>query len=511
MQKTNNIITSVAMLLVAVLTAAGCLQKEDLSTGMQTVMIELSVSAEGMTKAQPTEAENLINSLHIYAFCGERQAGYASRGVIAHGEPFYMDLELPETGTHDVEFYVIANETQMAYENDAVTLTGDMTKSQLESLKYTGLISGNALPMYCKKTEEINVSQITESANNQEGHQGHLVLTKKVDFELSRSLAKISVYAAKVQGYAATPQILSAKILAAGTRTYSYLFPQSEATLNAVVSRPNDRTILSSAVKVNAAIVKGSAAADDASNYDLILADAYLPEVTYGSADWSVSSGDEREVVLRVDYALSDEGEVRTGYIYMPQIKRNTHYKVCILISSEGQLIVNYEVLPWEDNIMDDIHFDYPTHSYLREMISTTELDLSAKPASVAQMSEAKPFEGYFQMTFPANDAWTPTLMGPQAGNCTLTVYEVDALISNKIPEDQWPIDASEKWYKIVVTPNPVKVAPGDEVKLAVTYKAAGFETIEYMLINGSHQEYYWPYTGESQQDANYVIITMVN
>jgi hypothetical protein len=56
-----------------------------------------------------------------------------------------------------------------------------------------------------------------------------------------------------------------------------------------------------------------------------------------------------------------------------------------------------------------------------------------------------------------------------------------------------------------------MKVDAGDEVKLAITYRAAGFETIEYMLINGSYQEYYWPYAGGSQQDANYVIITMVN
>ena len=101
--------------------------------------------------------------------------------------------------------------------------------------------------------------------------------------------------------------------------------------------------------------------------------------------------------------------------------------------------------------------------------------------------------------------------MGPHAGNCEVRVYEVDGLTLDEVPEDEWPIDASEKWYKIVVTPDPIRVDTGDEVKLAITYKAAGFETIEYMLINGSYQEYYWPYNGTSAQDANYVIITMVN
>ena len=497
MNKIYNIIIIAAALLISGMMSVGCLEKEDASIEMQSVMIELSISAESMTKAGPTEKEGTINSLRVYAFSGERLAGYATRGSVVEGEPFYMDIELPATGIHDVDFYVVANEAQMAYQNDVVTLSENMTRSELEAIRFTGLTSGNALPMYCIQKEEINVNNITSSANAQSGHEGHFILTQKLN--LYRSLAKISLYAAKTEGASVTPQILDAKILAAGTRTYSYLFPQAPEILSAVSPRPNDRTILSSAVNVNAEVLKGSDQAKDASNYDLVLADAYLPEVS------------NEDVVLRVEYAMSEGGEVRTGFVYMPQIKRNTHYKVCILISSEGQLIINYEVLPWEDNVISEMHFDYPTHSYLRESIPTTEADLVAKPSGAAQMSEMKSFEGYFQMTYPSNDSWTPTLIGPQAGNCDVKVYHIDGLVQNEIPEDQWPIDASDKWYKITVTPDPMKIDAGEEVKLAITYRAAGFETIEYMLINGSYQEYYWPYDGTSQQDANYVIITMVN
>ena len=499
MQKFNNIIISTAIFLATVMMSVSCLEKEDLAPGVQNVMIELSVSAESLTKSSPTVSESAINSLRIYAFYGERLAGYASRGTVVEDEPFYMDLELPATGTHDVHFYVVANEAQMAYQNGVVDLSENMTRSQLESIRFTGLTSGDALPMYAVQTEQINVSEITSVANTEAGHVGHFILAQKVKLSLTRSLAKISVFAAKSEGSAATPQILGAKILAAGTRTYSYLFPQSSETLAAVAPRPNDRTILSSAVNVDAEVLKGSEEAKDPSNYDLVLADAYLPEVN------------SEDVVLRVEYAMSAGGELRTGFVYMPQIVRNTHYKVCILISSEGQLIINYEVLQWEDNVITDIHFDYPTHSYLRESIPTTEADLMLKPSQGAQMSETKPFEGYFQMTYPANDSWTPTLMGAQAGNCDVRVYEVDELRQEEVPEEEWPIEASEKWYRITVTPDPMKVDAGTEVKLAITYKASGFETIEYMLINGSYQEYYWPYGGSSQQDANYVIITKVN
>lgn len=489
MQKFNNIILIAAALVSAAMISVSCMEKEDASTQMQSVMIELSVSSEGMTKAVPTASETAINSLRIYAFYGERLAGYAEKGTVVEGTPFYMNLELPASGTHQVDFYVVANEAQMAYQNNNVVLSENMTRSQLESIRFTGLTSGDALPMYGLQKEEINVDEITSD----------LMLTQKVQLKLSRSLAKISLYAAKVQGASVIPQILDAKILAAGTRTYSYLFPQSQETLSAIDPRPNDRTIHSTAVNVNAEVVKGSDEAKDASNYDLVMADAYLPEVN------------SEDVVLRVEYAMSAGGEIRTGFVYMPQIIRNTHYKVCILISAEGQLIINYEVMSWEDNEISEIHFDYPTHSYLRESIPVTESDLAAKPSRPAQMSEAKSYEGYFQMTYPSNDSWTPTLMGPQAGNCTVTVFEQNGSVEDEIPEEQWPIGASEKWYKIVVTPDPMKVDVGDEVRLAVTYRAAGFETIEYMLINGSYQEYYWPYAGESQQDANYVIITMVN
>ena len=214
---------------------------------------------------------------------------------------------------------------------------------------------------------------------------------------------------------------------------------------------------------------------------------------------------------MRVDYALGADGEVRTGYVYMPRINRNTHYKVCLLINPEGKIKINYEVAPWQTNTMEDFHFDYPTHSYLREQIPVTEADIAIKPTNPATMSETVPFTAYFQMTFPSNDAWTPTLEGPHAGNCEVKVYEIDDMVEIPISQSNWPIEASDKWYKLVVSPNQMKLTAGNEVRLAVTYQASGFDTIEYMLINGSHGEYYWPYSGTTTQDANYVIITMVN
>ena len=82
MQKINNIIISAATFLAAAMMSVSCLEKEELAPSMQNVMIELSVSAEGMTKSAPTSSESVINSLRIYAFYGERLANAQNCAIV---------------------------------------------------------------------------------------------------------------------------------------------------------------------------------------------------------------------------------------------------------------------------------------------------------------------------------------------------------------------------------------------------------------------------------------------
>lgn len=510
MQKNNQILFNAAILFLAAVLSVGCvLEKEDMSADRQSVMIELSVSAGDITKSTPTPNEEKINMLRVYAFYGSRLAGTALRYETALNTPFYMDLELPESGIHDVDFYLIANESEMAEENTSIVLSENMTREQIESIKYTGLMTKNVLPMYCKQTESINVDDILPTPNTESEHNGHFVLAQTVAFDLTRSLAKLSIYAAAVDGTTSDPQILSTKILAKGTRLYSYLFPQTDAVLNEVVSRTNDRLLFSTPKTVTAKIAKGSPDIAYPENYDLVMTDEYLPEVTYGSSSWNVSSGNDRETVLHIEYNLGAGKELKNAYVYLPPVIRNTHMKVCILINSEGQIIINYTVADWIDNDMTDYSFDYPTHTYLKDFIPVTEEEMVMKPASPATMSEIVPFKGYFQMTNPSNDTWTPTLLGLNASECTIRVFEEPS--NTEVMFSTWPIDVSEKWYRIEVAPKAGYMSLGEEVMLAISYKATGLDKIDYLLINGVNMEYFWPYTGSSDQDANYVIITMVN
>ena len=513
MKRISNIFRHSLLALFALAVCAGCHKEgeEVVVVENKNVMLEVSVSTDKVTRSASTTTEQLINSLRIYAFLGEECIGYIYHDTaLDEDESLYIDLNLPETGTYDVDLYVVANETEMAYDNQPVVLTPDLNKAELEAIKFTGPLTQGPLPMYCKHTETIDVDNISEVANTGMGHEGHLLLSQKAILELSRSLSKLTVYAAKSEGMTDNPQILSTTLLAQGTREYSYLFPQTDEVLNAVASRTDNHILFSSGATISKSIDKSDTEArENCANYDEVFTDVYLPEVVYGSSDWTTTSGNEREAVLHIEYTRGEGKALQNAYVYMPPIKRNHHIKVCILINAEGQIIITYTVAPWDDNPEEVYTFAYPTHSYLRQSIPTTQEESLAQPSQSARMSETTPFIGYFQMSAPTSDYWTPTLLGLNANNCSIRVYEGATSIS--VPESSFPIVASDTWYRIEVHPADGKLDAGDEVQLAITYTATGLESREFLLINGGHQSYYWPYEGTSLQDANYVIITMVN
>lgn len=524
MRSINNKFRNAALCILAAMLSVSCLlEKEGPSVEMQGVMIQMSVSAPGMTKAEyedPTAAEKTINTLRVYAFYGDRLAGYTSRTSTAPGDPFYMDLELPADGIHEVDFYLIANEAEMRLENGVVQLSENMTKSQLESLVFTGLVHRNVLPMYCRKLAvKVNVDAVLPESNTEEGHEGHFVLAEPVSFTLERSVAKLSVYAAKTEGATADPEILSVDLLAKGTRQYSFLFEQQDAALDAVESLNNNRELVSSKVVIGNSVVKGSAEAGDPSNYTVVVDGIYLPEVREGLAyddpsyTWNTFTGaaedEARAAVLYVRYSMGEGQDIRHAYIYLPRVERNHHIQICILINAEGQIIINYKVADWDwdtDKMMNWF-FDYPTHTYIWHAIPQDEEDLHAKPGIPATMSASVAFKGYFKMTYPDNDKWTPTLEGLHASHCEVVVFNDrtgDKVFDSASPA---PLPVSEDWFRIEVTPKSGYMDPDDQVNLAITYTPSGMTETEYLLINGSHPEFFW----ENSTSENYITITMVN
>lgn len=514
MRKINNIIKTAFLYIVATLAASGCILEKYEFARMRNVIIQLDVTTDTeITKATPSEGENNIGSLRIYAFRGERLCGHYYQSG-AYSGPILMDLELPD-GVSEVDFYLIANEAEMEYQGGKVTLSENMTRSQLEAVKFTSLLHKETLPMYCLQRESLDASAYTIDPDMPQGHQDHIKLSQEVSFSLTRSLAKLSVYAAKAAGAAADITVVSADILTAGTREYSYLFPQTENVLDQVPTIGNDRSLITAGVALAKEVAGGTSAAQDPANYTPVALGLYLPEVSAGNSiddtsySWDTPSADTDAAVLRIGYTLGSGKEATLKDIYLPRIERNNHIKICILINASGQITISYDVADWDwdEDKMLDWFFDYPTHTYIWHMIPEIDADLYKKPGSAATMSETQPFVGYFQMTYPSSDKWIPTLEGLNASKCSIKVYddETDAeVFSSESPN---PLEVSESWYRIEVYPKSGYMDLGETVNLAITYTPSGFTESEYLLINGSYPDYFWP----GSTSENYVTITMVN
>ena len=388
----------ILLLTLTAIVCASCQQETDewIPAREKSVTLELSVSLTDLTRATPTHTEKSINSLRVYAYNNKKQAGYIYRETTAPGTPFYMDLELPEHGLHEVEFYLIANEAEMVNQNNAITFTDKMSQSELEAIRFTGLRTGTNLPMYAKQTEEIDVDAITSMSNKTTGHEGHSLLTEKITFKLERPIAKLSVYAAKSTEADSNPKIHKVELLSGGTRQYNFLYPKSDEVLYSIPSRANNRKLLETTITISKEVTKNTEDAESTASYDEVVLGQYLSEVPYGATAWNTPTNNEQAAILRIEYALGEGMEIKNAFIYLPKVQRNHHIKVCILINAEGQMIVNYDVANWDDHAMPNYSFDYPTHSYLRASIPMSQEETAIRPSITAQMRENMPFKGYF-------------------------------------------------------------------------------------------------------------------
>ena len=163
MKNFRNIFLKTAAAALAVTLAAGCVfEKEGPSALTKDVMVLLDVSTSDMlTKAVidggnegPTTAEENISPVRISAFDSTtgKQIGYADNDNKNDGK-FHMVLQVPEgAATMTADFYVVANEGAMFYNNSAVNLSKQMTVDGLDGLKairYSSLMQNTTdLPMY---------------------------------------------------------------------------------------------------------------------------------------------------------------------------------------------------------------------------------------------------------------------------------------------------------------------------------------------------------------------------
>ena len=364
----NKIMRFLPVLLVWVM-ATGCIYDDmDLPGRMQKVLIQVNVSAEQMTKsvaAVASNAEDAINSVRIYAFYNNQLSGYFYRDI-ASDEPIVMDLLLPYTGTHNVDFYVIANESAFAAAQGSPALGENTIQAQLKTICMGSIVnpSVNGLPLYYYSKVGINVD-IINSSSASEIHPEHYWLVQQLDVDLVHPVSKLSVYVAEAeQGSAvyetSTPKLTVTGVEISNITSKGYLFDVNDATGSGNTTfTSNNRVSV-----VNVIGEQNGTAIENSDNYTEIMSPHYFFENSLGGNSWisgyvesqtNLAQISQGAMMLKIGYSFDGGATSSYAYVKMPQIEKNVFYKVMCRFSPVGG---HQEVLI---TIND---WNYITHTY---------------------------------------------------------------------------------------------------------------------------------------------------
>jgi len=530
MRRILNMAYSLAVLLAASAALVCCSDLGDVPQPQQRVnavlMRIMSESDLPQVKADAnvTDGEKVINSLRIYAFSHGQRVGYHYQAAPVHRD-FLMDIGMlgadAQTGKQTVKFYIIANEEALVTEGDMPVLDKNTTESQLNQYRFVALHQDKGLPMFYADTIMLNtryhvpMGSIDTDRIDITGHEDHVLLARKLSFQLKRPFGKLTISAAKMSDLTPDVYVRSVTMLAQGTRYYNYLMPQTDEVLKNLQPRINDELLLAEGMNFVVTQAKDE-------GYQQI-SESYCFEVPFGSADpqdWNVANADN-SVVLQIVFSVGEGEELRTAYVFLPPVYRNEWIQVKCTVSGEGQVKVNYHVRDWDYEMTDEdgdggedyIIFDYPTHSYLLPSIpsvSDPDPDPDGALKVLPQMSVSKPFVCYFQMRYPAGQLWKPTIFAGDApsSDFKIEVYLNDTATPAVTHEGSFGINEStDQYFRIEVHPlNAQNV--GSKVYLGVTAEIQGFGHSEYLLINGVQSELFWPEEGGT--DPNALIITQI-
>ena len=534
MYRNRSILNRFTVLMMAFVVALSCINEKDpMPQQGKTASVLLKVKAgadETPVKAavEATDQEKVINSLRIFAFTDGKKVGHYYQGSSANTE-LLMDISMINvntvTGKQTIKFYIVANESSMSLDESTPPLDEMTTEEELNDFRFIALNEGRGLPMMYCDTVMLNMRAfrnqgVAVSDISNVGHEGHDVLARTLSFELTRPIGKISFLAAKQSASTPDVHIRSLTLLASGTRHYNYLMPHDEDFLKTLSPRLNDRPVLPENTQYLLTATEDSGHEEVAS--------IYCSEVPYGSTEWNIPNTDN-SAVLRMEYSMGEGSDLRNIYIYLPPITRNGWVRVKCTISGQGAISVRYYVEDWVvvesdedgDGNEDYIVFDYPTHTYILPALPTgsnpnPDPDPDGGPAVRPVMSAAHPFNGYFQILYPEGQKWSPTVMRTEGSDAEVSdfrinVYEIDGIgketaITNN--NNTYGLNkSSDSYYRIEVVPLEAKNV-GAKVHLGITAEIQGFGHAEYLLINGSQSENFWP--AEGGTDPNILIITQV-
>jgi len=427
MQRITDIITKVAAAVLAVVLAAGCIFEKESPMGegrKKDVMVLLNISAKDLiqTKADDVDPETVLNTVRIYAYDQDGvQIGYADNST-ANGNAFHMVLTVPDgQATETVDFYAVANEgamTDLTYTVGSVTETAlkqTMSLAELQAVLFSissantaDFVAANGIPMSgYLPDKELNLNEGTEHRGTVGGHAPGFTLNQAINLDLTRTLAKVAVYAAEVGN--ATGTTTSPKIAITGI-TVSNVISQSSLLVPSTYPSgivDGGYAMHSTSTSVTNTVADDAAAEvyENDANFTKIDS-AYFAENPVGSSDWTKAATAGTGMVLNISYTAG--GSAKTQSIYMPAIERNHFYKVLCRISAGGELLLDLEVLDWDD--AEDQTIDFQDNVSLTDYGWTggTQDAANAKLTFGSAAGQTATFN--FTLETPKNGKWYATI-----------------------------------------------------------------------------------------------------
>lgn len=458
MKNLTNIAIKAATAVLAVALAASCVfEKENpsLVRGKTKVMLELNVGADDMTtKATPSDDEKAIKTLRVYAYIGDVMVGYANPQTISGA--WYMDLNLPESGTYDIDFYAVANEAGLS-DVTGSTLSANMSKAELKKIIYKATAANTTMaetgiPMYVMHTEEDVDVAATNGTNTAAGHENHAILDKRVTLRLTRSLSKITFYAAEaVSGTETattqTPKVKISGVTIKNAKLTSGLFETKTSENTEVEAGPAQPVDVTNTIGLDATSDANTNnipdVVEDVNNYTAITTPYYIAENNVGSDAWDTSV--EGGTYLEVSYLLGTSTEPKTAIVNMPAIERNKHYKVMARIKANGELALTLNVVDWTLGTGATISFDkevtFDSSKGFKWYKNGVEQNLTidnetGKPIVYTfSVNAGEQVTCKFKITAPIGGTWRASLSGGDVQNYAFVENETDKITGN-IGED---------------------------------------------------------------------------
>ena len=363
MQKTNNIFIKAAAAILATILATGCVfEKENPSAtrDYKNVLVQIGVSTSGDVQTKVADStpagnenavatlETAVKTLRVYAYIGGQLCGYLyTNNVDTENRALLMDMRLPNAATATVDFVAIANEGGMTVPegvnlnytvgrsaDGTLVLTGNAGIDELKQITYTLANQSftNGVPMYATGQATLNLKDVGQQ-NTATGHTGHFILNDEINIELTRSLAKIAVYAAE-EGTSTKNNVKINSVTFANVINSGYLL---ENTSYPTVD-PQDVVLSNTQVtvtkKLNRADANFATKRKDVANFTAVSAPYCISENPVGKK-------------LVINYTTGS-GAAKNAEIEMPAIARNTFYKVLCLVKANGEMTLELVVADWE-------------------------------------------------------------------------------------------------------------------------------------------------------------------